>query len=126
MFPNLKAELTNAITGEGTFSQETRDQIIDLALRTYNQKAEQARKQLAGYQRIADKGGLTLDDIYSGPMFPEKTTPERPNEVPPVPPNMTRTVDGQSRPITQKEWEALWFSKTEAQRNKWRETGSFN
>lgn len=126
LFPNLKAELTNAITGEGTFSQETRDQIIELALRTYNQKAEQARKQLAGYQRIAEKGGLTLDDIYSGPMFPEKTIPERPDEVPPVPPNMTRTVDGQSRPITQKEWEALWFSKTEAQRNKWRETGSFN
>tara|TARA_B100001248_G_scaffold184767_1_gene140916 strand:+ start:3546 stop:5021 length:1476 start_codon:yes stop_codon:yes gene_type:complete len=126
LFPNLKAELTNAITGEGTFSQETRDQIIDLALRTYNQKAEQARKQLAGYQRIAEKGGLTLDDIYSGPMFPEKTTPKGPNDVPPVPSDMTRTVKGQTRPITQKEWEALWFSKTEAQRNKWLETGSFN
>ena len=126
LFPNLKAELSNAITGEGTFSQETRDQIVDLALRTYNQKAEQARKQIAGYTRIAEKAGLTLEDIYSGPDFSEKQLPQAPGAVPPNPGNLTRIVNGQKRNITDAEWEALWFKKTQAQRENWLKTGSFD
>ena len=69
--PALGQALKNAITGEGALTPEVRQQIAEASRNQYASVVPKAQQQIEAYKAIAQKGGLTLQDIYTGPEFKE-------------------------------------------------------
>jgi hypothetical protein len=102
--PALGQALKNAITGEGTLTPTVRQQIAEAARGEYLNVVPKAQTTIAGYQAVAAKAGLTLDDIYMGPSF---ETPE--NIVPSVIPQSA--IDAG---LDQEDWNAMPISEKKA------------
>lgn len=65
----LKSQIVNALQGTGKLPPEVRQQIAELSRDLYAKQIPEAQRVLENYGRIAGRAGLTMEDIYSGPMF---------------------------------------------------------
>ena len=92
----LKSQILNALQGEGKLPPAVRQQIAQLSRQLYSNQIPEAQSVLQNYGRIAERAGLTMEDIYSGPTFkmPEEIKPA----VIPMPSNW---------PSGQAAWDAL-------------------
>ena len=89
--PALKAQMLNAITGEGLMTQETRNTIAQLAQSRYAVAAEQADEIINQTRSVADSYGLDFNNVRVGLSIPSPeidmaNIPKDPAVVPPVPP----------------------------------------
>lgn len=89
--PALKAQMLNAITGEGLMTQETRNTIAQLAQSRYAVAAEQANEIIDQTRAVSDNYGLNFDNIRVGLSVPSpeiemSNVPENSLVPPPVPP----------------------------------------
>ena len=73
----LKSQILNALQGEGKLPPAVRQQIAQLSRQLYSNQIPEAQSVLQNYKRIAERAGLTMEDIYSGPTFkmPEEIKP---------------------------------------------------
>lgn len=90
--PALKAQMLNAITGEGLMTQETRNTIAQLAQSRYAVAAEQADEIISQTRSVADNYGLDFNNVRVGLSIPSPeidmaNIPKEPGVVPPVPRN---------------------------------------
>ena len=90
--PALKAQMLNAITGEGLMTQETRNTIAQLAQSRYAVAAETANEIINQTRGVSDNYGLNFDNVRVGLSVPSPeidmaNIPKEPAVVPPVPPN---------------------------------------
>jgi len=90
--PALKAQMLNAITGEGLMTQETRNTIAQLAQSRYAVASEQANEIINQTRSVADNYGLNFDNVRVGISVPSPeidmtNVPKEPRVVPPVPAN---------------------------------------
>ncbi len=90
--PALKAQMLNAITGEGLMTQDTRNIIAQLAQSRYAVAAEQANGIINQTRSVADNYGLNFDNVRVGISVPSPeidmaNVPKEPGVVPPVPAN---------------------------------------
>ena len=90
--PALKAQMLNAITGEGLMTQETRNTIAQLAQSRYAVSAEQANEIINQTRSVADNYGLNFDNVRVGISVPSPeidmaNVSKEPGVVPPVPAN---------------------------------------
>lgn len=89
--PALKAQMLNAITGEGLMTQETRNQIANLAQSRYSVAAEQANDLISQNEAVADNYGVNFDNVRVGISVPDAVIDIRnvpgagPSLPPPVP-----------------------------------------
>jgi hypothetical protein len=65
----LKSQIVNALQGTGKLPPAVRQQIAELSRDLYANQIPEAQAVLQNYGRIAERAGLTMEDIYSGPMF---------------------------------------------------------
>ena len=89
--PALKAQMLNAITGEGLMTQETRNTIAQLAQSRYAVAAEQADEIINQTRSVSDSYGLNFNNVRVGLSIPSPeidmaNIPKEPGVVPPVPP----------------------------------------
>ena len=89
--PALKAQMLNAITGEGLMTQETRNTIAQLAQSRYAVAAETANEIIDQTRGVSDSYGLNFDNVRVGLSVPSPeidmaNIPKEPGVVPPVPP----------------------------------------
>jgi len=95
--PALKAQMLNAITGEGLMTQETRNTIAKLAQSRYAVASEQANEIIDQTRSVADNYGLNFDNVRVGisvpsPQIDMANVPKEPGVVPPVPANNSELV----------------------------------
>lgn len=89
--PALKAQMLNAITGEGLMTQETRNTIAQLAQSRYAVAAETANEIINQTRSVSDNYGLNFDNIRVGLSVPSaeiemSNVPKDSLVPPPVPP----------------------------------------
>lgn len=65
----LKSQILNALQGQGKLPPAVRQQIAELSRGLYANQIPEAQAVLGNYEKVAGRAGLTLEDIYSGPMF---------------------------------------------------------
>ena len=90
--PALKAQMLNAITGEGLMTQDTRNTIAQLAQSRYAVAAQEANEIINQTRAVADNYGLNFDNVRVGISVPSPeidmaNIPKEPGVVPPVPAN---------------------------------------
>lgn len=123
--PRIQAAVEQIEKGT-RLAPEQRADFVNRATQLYQGAEEQARPIYQTYEEIATARGFdpkkALPEFgYKGELY--QSPPEFiPAPTPPVPAGAT--ANGQ--PLTQTQWEAIWRSKTEEERKKWQETGSFN
>jgi len=123
--PRIQAAVEQIEKGT-RLAPEQRADFVNRATQLYQGAEEQARPIYQTYEEIAIARGFdpkkALPEFgYKGELY--QSPPEFiPAPAPPVPAGAT--ANGQ--PLTQTQWEAIWRSKTEEERKKWQETGSFN
>ena len=123
--PRIQAAVEQIERGT-RLAPEQRADFVNRATQLYQGAEEQARPIYQTYEEIAIARGFdpkkALPEFgYKGELY--QSPPEFiPAPAPPVPAGAT--ANGQ--PLTQTQWEAIWRSKTEEERKKWQETGSFN
>jgi len=123
--PRIQAAVEQIEKGT-RLAAEQRADFVNRATQLYQGAEEQARPIYQTYEEIAIARGFdpkkALPEFgYKGELY--QSPPEFiPAPAPPVPAGAT--ANGQ--PLTQTQWEAIWRSKTEEERKKWQETGSFN
>ena len=123
--PRIQAAVEQIEKGT-RLAPEQRADFVNRATQLYQGAEEQARPIYQTYEEIAIARGFdpkkALPDFgYKGELY--QSPPEFiPAPAPPVPAGAT--ANGQ--PLTQTQWEVIWRSKTEEERKKWQETGSFN
>ena len=123
--PRIQAAVEQIERGT-RLAPEQRADFVNRATQIYQGTEEQARPIYQTYEEIAIARGFdpkkALPEFgYKGELY--QSPPEFiPAPAPPVPAGAT--ANGQ--PLTQTQWEAIWRSKTEEERKKWQETGSFN
>ena len=123
--PRIQAAVEQIERGT-RLAPEQRADFVNRATQLYQGAEEQARPIYQTYEEIATARGFdpkkALPEFgYKGELY--QSPPEFiPAPTPPVPAGAT--ANGQ--PLTQTQWEAIWRSKTEEERKKWQETGSFN
>ncbi len=123
--PRIQAAVEQIERGT-RLAPEQRADFVNRATQLYQGAEEQARPIYQTYEEIAIARGFdpkkALPEFgYKGELY--QSPPEFiPAPAPPVPAGAT--ANGQ--PLTQAQWEAIWRSKTEEERKKWQETGSFN
>ena len=123
--PRIQAAVEQIEKGT-RLAAEQRADFVNRATQLYQGAEEQARPIYQTYEEIATARGFdpkkTLPEFgYKGELY--QSPPEFiPAPTPPVPAGAT--ANGQ--PLTQTQWESIWRSKTEEERKKWQETGSFN
>lgn len=123
--PRIQAAVEQIEKGT-RLAPEQRADFVNRATQIYQGTEEQARPIYQTYEEIAIARGFdpkkALPEFgYKGELY--QSPPEFiPAPAPPVPAGAT--ANGQ--PLTQTQWEAIWRSKTEEERKKWQETGSFN
>lgn len=123
--PRIQAAVEQIERGT-RLAPEQRADFVNRATQLYQGAEEQARPIYQTYEEIAVARGFdpkkALPEFgYKGELY--QSPPEFiPAPAPPVPAGAT--ANGQ--PLTQTQWEAIWRSKTEEERKKWQETGSFN
>ena len=123
--PRIQAAVEQIEKGT-RLAPEQRADFVNRATQLYQGAEEQARPIYQTYEEIATARGFdpkkALPEFgYKGELY--QSPPEFiPAPTPPVPAGAT--ANGQ--PLTQTQWGAIWRSKTEEERKKWQETGSFN
>ena len=123
--PRIQAAVEQIERGT-RLAPEQRADFVNRATQLYQGAEEQARPIYQTYEEIATARGFdpkkALPEFgYKGELY--QSPPEFiPAPAPPVPAGAT--ANGQ--PLTQTQWESIWRSKTEEERKKWQETGSFN
>jgi hypothetical protein len=123
--PRIQAAVEQIERGT-RLAPEQRADFVNRATQLYQGAEEQARPIYQTYEEIATARGFdpkkALPEFgYKGELY--QSPPEFiPAPTPPVPAGAT--ANGQ--PLTQTQWESIWRSKTEEERKKWQETGSFN
>lgn len=123
--PRIQAAVEQIERGT-RLAPEQRADFVNRATQLYQGAEEQARPIYQTYEEIAVARGFdpkkALPEFgYKGELY--QSPPEFiPAPAPPVPAGAT--ANGQ--PLTQTQWESIWRSKTEEERKKWQETGSFN
>ena len=123
--PRIQAAVEQIERGT-RLAPEQRADFVNRATQLYQGAEEQARPIYQTYEEIAIARGFdpkkALPEFgYKGELY--QSPPEFiPAPTPPVPAGAT--ANGQ--PLTQTQWESIWRSKTEEERKKWQETGSFN
>ena len=123
--PRIQAAVEQIERGT-RLAPEQRADFVNRATQLYQGAEEQARPIYQTYEEIAIARGFdpkkALPEFgYKGELY--QSPPEFiPAPAPPVPAGAT--ANGQ--PLTQTQWESIWRSKTEEERKKWQETGSFN
>jgi hypothetical protein len=123
--PRIQAAVEQIEKGT-RLAPEQRADFVNRATQLYQGAEEQARPIYQTYEEIATARGFdpkkALPEFgYKGELY--QSPPEFiPAPTPPVPAGAT--ANGQ--PLTQTQWESIWRSKTEEERKKWQETGSFN
>ena len=123
--PRIQAAVEQIEKGT-RLAPEQRADFVNRATQLYQGAEEQARPIYQTYEEIAIARGFdpkkALPEFgYKGELY--QSPPEFiPAPAPPVPAGAT--ANGQ--PLTQTQWESIWRSKTEEERKKWQETGSFN
>ena len=123
--PRIQAAVEQIEKGT-RLAPEQRADFVNRATQLYQGAEEQARPIYQTYEEIATARGFdpkkALPEFgYKGELY-QSPTEFIPAPTPPVPAGAT--ANGQ--PLTQTQWEAIWRSKTEEERKKWQETGSFN
>ena len=122
--PRIQAAVEQIEKGT-RLAPEQRADFVNRATQIYQGTEEQARPIYQTYEEIATARGFdpkkALPEFgYKGELY--QSPPEFiPAPTPPVPAGAT--ANGQ--PLTQTQWESIWRSKTEEERKKWQETGSF-
>ena len=123
--PRIQAAVEQIERGT-RLAPEQRADFVNRATQLYQGAEEQARPIYQTYEEIATARGFdpkkALPEFgYKGELY--QSPPEFiPAPTPPVPAGAT--ANGQ--PLTQTQWESIWRSKTEEERKKWQDTGSFN
>jgi len=123
--PRIQAAVEQIERGT-RLAPEQRADFVNRATQLYQGAEEQARPIYQTYEEIATARGFdpkkALPEFgYKGELY--QSPPEFiPAPAPPVPAGAT--ANGQ--PLTQTQWESIWRSKTEEERKKWQDTGSFN
>jgi len=123
--PRIQAAVEQIEKGT-RLAPEQRADFVNRATQLYQGAEEQARPIYQTYEEIATARGFdpkkALPEFgYKGELY--QSPPEFiPAPTPPVPAGAT--ANGQ--PLTQTQWGSIWRSKTEEERKKWQETGSFN
>ena len=123
--PRIQAAVEQIERGT-RLAPEQRADFVNRATQLYQGAEEQARPIYQTYEEIAIARGFdpkkALPEFgYKGELY--QSPPEFiPAPAPPVPAGAT--ANGQ--PLTQTQWESIWRSKTEEERKKWQDTGSFN
>lgn len=123
--PRIQAAVEQIERGT-RLAPEQRADFVNRATQLYQGAEEQARPIYQTYEEIATARGFdpkkALPEFgYKGELY--QSPPEfTPAPTPPVPAGAT--ANGQ--PLTQTQWESIWRSKTEEERKKWQDTGSFN
>jgi hypothetical protein len=62
----LKSQLLNALNGTGKLPEAVRWDIAKLSREMYVKKIPEAQAIMENYKKVAEKVGITLEDIYSG------------------------------------------------------------
>lgn len=123
--PRIQAAVEQIEKGT-RLAPEQRADFVNRATQLYQGAEEQARPIYQTYEEIATARGFdpkkALPEFgYKGELY--QSPPEFiPAPTPPVPAGATAS----GQPLTQTQWESIWRSKTEEERKKWQETGSFN
>jgi len=123
--PRIQAAVEQIEKGT-RLAPEQRADFVNRATQLYQGAEEQARPIYQTYEEIATARGFdpkkALPEFgYKGELY--QSPPEFiPAPTPPVPAGATAS----GQPLTQTQWESIWRSKTEEERKKWQDTGSFN
>lgn len=123
--PRIQAAVEQIERGT-RLAPEQRADFVNRATQLYQGAEEQARPIYQTYEEIAIARGFdpkkALPEFgYKGELY------QSPPEFIPAPaPSVPAGATANGQPLTQTQWEAIWRSKTEEERKKWQETGSFN